>query len=81
MMVSLSMKVRYCVGRVIYNPSIVMLQDHHGSTPSFPLATTMTTLALGGALHISMLLEEVVGGSRGKMQRDSVVGGGMEGSS
>ena len=50
-----------------------------GGTPSFPLATTMTTSALGGALHISMLSEEVVGGRRGKMRRDGVVGGGMEG--
>ena len=50
-----------------------------GITPSFPRATTMTTSALGGALHISMLPEEVVGGSRGKMRRDGVVGGGMEG--
>ena len=37
----------------------------------------MTTSALGGALHISMLSEEVVGGSQGKMRRDGVVGGGM----
>ena len=36
----------------------------------------MTTLALGGALHISMLSEEVVGGRRGKMWRDGVVDGG-----
>ena len=36
----------------------------------------MTTSALGGALHISMLSEEVVGGRRGKMWRDGVVDGG-----
>jgi len=37
------------------------------STPSFPRATTMTTSARGGALHITMLSEGVVGGCRGKM--------------
>ena len=56
---------------------------HHatpaGSTPSFPRATTMTTSALGGALHISMLSKGVVGGSRGMMRRDGVVDEGMEG--
>jgi len=39
----------------------------------------MTTSALGGALHISMLSEEVVGRSRGKMWRDGVVDGGHRG--
>ena len=34
-----------------------------GITPSFPRATTMTTSARGCALHITMLLEGVVGGS------------------
>ena len=38
------------------------------STPSFPRATTMTTSARGGALHITMLSEGVVGGCRGKMR-------------
>jgi len=36
-------------------------------TPSFPRDTTMTTSARGGALHITMLSEGVVGGCRGKM--------------
>ena len=39
-----------------------------GSTPSFPRATTMTTLALRDALRITLLSEEVVGGSQGKMR-------------
>ena len=45
-----------------------------GSTPSFPRATTMTTPARGGALHITMLSEGVVGGSRGKMRERWCVG-------
>jgi len=36
-------------------------------TPSFPRDTTMTTSARGGALHITMLSEGMVGGCRGKM--------------
>ena len=39
-----------------------------GNTPSFPRDTTMTTLARGGALHITMLSEGLVGGSQGKMR-------------
>ena len=50
-----------------------------GGTPSFPRATTITTSARGGALHIAMSSEGVVGGSRGKMRRDGVVIEVMEG--
>ena len=47
--------------------------------PSFPRTTTMTTLARGDALHRTMLLEGVVGGRRGKMRRDGMLDGVMEG--
>ena len=41
---------------------------YHSDTPSFSRATTMTTLARGGALHRTMLSEEVVDGSQRKMR-------------
>ena len=37
-------------------------------TPSLPRGTTMITSAQGGALDITMLLEGVVGGCRGKIR-------------
>ena len=39
-----------------------------GSTLYFPCSTTITTSALGDALRIRILSEEVGGRSRGKMQ-------------
>ena len=39
-----------------------------GSTPFFSRATTMTTSTRGGALHITMLSERVVGKSQGKIR-------------
>ena len=47
-------------------------------TPSFPRATTMTTSARGGALHITMLSEGVVVDVEGRCRRDGVVDEVME---
>ena len=63
------------------NPQICGRAQHcappAGITPSFPRATIMITLAQGGALHRTMLSEDVVGGSRGKTRRDGMLDGGM----
>ena len=49
----------------------------HSGTPPLPCSTTMKILAQGGALHIMILSEGVVSGSRGKMRREGVLDEGM----